>query len=114
MPSKPCAETNCGALVELGVTRCTKHERAKRERDKRQRGTTAERGYGAEWRRIRAAHLSANPWCWAPRCRMPAQEVHHLKRLRDGGTHEPSNLLSLCRHHHSQLTAREDGGFGNG
>lgn len=33
--------------------------------------------------------------------------VDHIVRLRDGGTHEHSNLQSLCRHHHQSKSASE-------
>jgi 5-methylcytosine-specific restriction protein A len=38
-----------------------------------------------------------------------AIEVHHVKPLSDGGTHDWSNLMSLCKSCHSEITAREGG-----
>ena len=109
MPKKPCAETNCKKLIPLGQTRCPKHERAKRERYERRRGSSAERGYGAVWRRIREAHLAAHPLCVV--CGKPASHVDHA----DGNNknNRPSNLQSMCPGDHSAKTCREDGGFGN-
>jgi 5-methylcytosine-specific restriction protein A len=37
------------------------------------------------------------------------QEIHHIKALADGGTHLDSNLLALCKMHHSQITIKEQG-----
>lgn len=42
----------------------------------------------------------------------PAQEVHHILPLRDGGTHVDENLMSLCTNCHSAITAREGGRWG--
>jgi 5-methylcytosine-specific restriction protein A len=112
-PLKPCAEVNCRALVPLGQTRCPACEQKHRKDYDRRRGTAAARGYGGEWRKIREHFLLVKPWCEVEGCREMATEVHHRKRLRDGGTHHPSNLVALCKSHHSQVTAQEDGGFGN-
>ena len=113
MPLKPCAERGCKALVPLGITRCIACEKKYREAYNSKRGTASARGYGSEWRKIREAFLLAKPWCEVEGCRELATEAHHRKRLRDGGTHHPSNLVALCKSHHSQLSATEDGGFGN-
>jgi 5-methylcytosine-specific restriction endonuclease McrA len=108
-PVKPCCD--CKKLVPLGAIRCAKCARLKQRKYDKARGSAAARGYGPTWRRIRAEFLAAHPWC--VKCDEPASEVHHIKSIRAGGTHEPSNLVQLCKRHHSQLTAREDGGFGN-
>jgi DNA polymerase-1 len=36
--------------------------------------------------------------------RTPAQEVHHIKPLADGGTHDERNLMALCTPCHSGIT----------
>ena len=36
----------------------------------------------------------------------PVQEVHHILSLEKGGTHEPTNLMSLCKSCHSTESAR--------
>lgn len=33
-------------------------------------------------------------------------EVHHIKAKRDGGDNSFENLMTLCKSHHSQRTAR--------
>ena len=35
-----------------------------------------------------------------------ATEVHHIVALRDGGTNDLDNLMSLCKTCHSKRTAR--------
>ena len=53
--------------------------------------------------------LRAHPLCEDCRAAGRAQvaeEVHHIVPLRDGGTHEWSNLMALCKTHHSRRTQR--------
>ncbi|TXH46246.1 MAG: hypothetical protein E6Q97_29990 [Desulfurellales bacterium] len=54
-------------------------------------------------------HLRAYPLCAdcanAGRV-VVATEVHHRVALRNGGTHDSDNLLSLCKPCHSVRTAR--------
>lgn len=77
----------------------------------RERPSAAARGYDGEWRRLRVQVLAEEPNC--RQCGRPAQHVDHITPLREGGTHERSNLQGLCHPCHSRLTARYDGGFGN-
>jgi predicted restriction endonuclease len=35
-------------------------------------------------------------------------ECHHIIRISQGGTDEPSNILVLCNHHHTLIHAKED------
>lgn len=106
---KPCAD--CGRLIQLGVTRCPRCKTAKDRRYARQRGSVTARGYGAEWRRIRAAVLREQPCC---PCGRWATDVDHIVSRRKGGTDARGNLVGRCHRCHSRKTAREDGGFGNG
>ena len=79
------------------------------------RSASSRRGYGRRWRRLRSWYLSAHPLC-VQYVRdgelRPATEVDHIVPRRLGGTDEVENLQGLCKRHHSQKTAREDGGFG--
>lgn len=89
-------------------------QQREREFDQR-RGKTAERGYGGHWRKVRMAHLLSEPlcrFCTEQGTVKPADEVDHI----DGNSmnNEPDNLRSLCRHHHSQRTARDQSGWGRG
>lgn len=76
----------------------------------RERGTTAERGYGGAWQRRRKAFLATNPicvHCLAREIIRPATDVDHViphrgnKDLFDNG-----ELAALCRSCHSRKTAR--------
>ena len=113
-PHMICAEPGCPAIaVERG--RCAQHQPPARERertpDTTPRPSPASRGYDANWRRLRDAHLRQEPAC--RECGQPATCVDHIVPLRYGGTHDPGNLQSLCGPCHSRKTAREDGGWGN-
>jgi 5-methylcytosine-specific restriction enzyme A len=109
MPSRslrPCSHPGCTTLVASG--RCAKHTiKDANHIPERQRL------YDRKWRRIRAAHLSSQPWC--ERCLVegiytPATDVHHLER-HEGDPEKFYNgiLESLCKTHHSSETAKEVG-----
>ena len=102
-----CTVPGCSALTTSG--RCAAHRRAADQR----RGSSAERGYGASWRRLRLVVLRRDPYCTWPGCCAPASEVDHIVPLRDGGSNELTNLRGLCKPHHSERTAREHGGWGD-
>lgn len=38
----------------------------------------------------------------------PATEVHHIRPLSRGGTHDEDNLMALCKPCHSKITAEMD------
>ena len=42
--------------------------------------------------------------CWVPGCRSQrCLDVHHIRPQAEGGSHLPSNLVTLCGGHHRQL-----------
>jgi len=107
-PKHPCNHPGCPALTLERF--CPDHKREHQRRFDATRGNTTERGYGGCWQKIRALHLAAEPLC--RECGkagmvVAAEEVDHLVPKVRGGTDEDDNLQSLCRHHHSQKTARE-------
>ena len=75
------------------------------------RGTAAERGYGAEWQRLRKRILRRDKWlCVACRDRgvmTAANNVDHIKPRAEGGIDDEANLRSLCRSCHELKTAGE-------
>jgi 5-methylcytosine-specific restriction protein A len=86
---KSCAVPSCPRYaVPRGRGRCARHRR-----------TTTQRGYGAQWRRIRAEVLG-------PACEIcgTARDltVDHITPLSKGGTHDPRNLRTLCRSCHGR------------
>jgi len=92
VPPRPCLD--CGRLT--AATRCTT---CRRHRD-RARGTTTQRGYGAEHQNERAAalaDLAANPGQPCPICTQPlttdqALDLHHLTQIAHGGKTGPRAL----------------------
>jgi len=73
------------------------------------RGSSTQQGYGAGWRRLRAAKLAANPYCQHTDCHELATDVDHIRPRSKGGTDDWDNLQPLCHSHHSAKTARENG-----
>ena len=113
-PKTPCRYPGCPKLTNERY--CPEHRKkvdADYNRYRRDPGTY--KRYGPAWRKIRARYIRAHPLCEL--CReegrlTPAQEVHHILALRDGGTHDDENLMSLCTSCHSSITAREGGRWG--
>lgn len=106
---KVCSRPGCPELTQAG--RC---DGCAREAD-RSRGTAAERGYDARWRRTRAAFLHQHVGiCEHPGCLALVTDVDHIDGEGPLGPrgHDFSNLRGLCKPHHSQKTIRENGGFG--
>lgn len=106
-----CTDKSCTGLVFDGVCNvCGKTRRRQLDREyDSKRGSSTDRGYGSNWRRTRAMFLRRYPLCedclFEGRTEA-ATEVHHITAKRDGGSNEFSNLMALCRSHHSKRTAR--------
>lgn len=89
---------------------------ARKEADAR-RPSARERGYDSRWEKARLGYLRNHPLC--VECGKtdrtePATVVDHIRPHRgDRGLFWDSrNWQSLCKRHHDEKTAREDGGFG--
>lgn len=113
MPSVPPRVCICGRVVPHGA-RC----QCQRVRDQKRRAahdaarpSSAARGYDAQWRRIRAAFLEANPTCCVPGCGEPATDADHVLSIskRPDLRLDPRNLRPFCHSHHSAHTARTQG-----
>jgi 5-methylcytosine-specific restriction endonuclease McrA len=84
--------------------------RVRQKRYDEVRGKTTERGYGADWRRLRDWHLRRNPLCRL--CLLDdrvvaASDVDHIVAvtLAPERRLDPDNLQSLCHPHHMQKEA---------
>ena len=127
--SKGCAEPTCTLATARGSRWCENHQtdnyEIRRERDRKQNPSL--KWYGlAIWGKVKTAFRSAFPerafLCQnienGVQCRELATEIDHVIPHKGnwllflGGVNY-ENLQGLCKVHHSQKTAREDGGFGN-
>lgn len=110
-PKRPCNKPGCPELTAGRY--CAVHQReADAYYNKYQRDPDTKRRYGRGWPRIRAQQLAAHPLCAL--CQgegraTPADEVHHIVPLAQGGTNAQENLMSLCKPCHSRITATESG-----
>lgn len=85
------------------------------------RGSAAARGYGRAWQRIRERILARDAYL-CQECKRGGKltavgksgHVDHVTPKARGGTDDDTNLQTLCQPCHSEKTAKEDGGFGNG
>ena len=76
--------------------------------------TTADRGYGAKWRRARVSFLSANPLCCycGREGRVTAATVVDHVTPHEGDYvkfWDEANWQPLCASHHSGAKAKEEG-----
>ncbi len=110
-PKRPCSYPGCPLLTSGSY--CDAHRKLTEARyNKYERDPDTNKRYGRAWRRIREQYIGAHPLC--EQCAKadkvtPAAEVHHILPLARGGTHETSNLMSLCSSCHSAITAKEGG-----
>lgn len=98
----------CGRKISGPCLCAETRDRERRAAYDRTRPTAAARGYDETWRKIRAGVLRLEPCCRtcaAQGRRVEAVEVDHIDgNSRNNAT---ANLRPLCRHHHSQRTARD-------
>jgi len=113
-PKRPCSFPSCPELTDGRF--CKKHAKQEASRyEKYDRDPAVKKRYGRTWKRIRDRYITAHPLC--EQCEKngritPAEEVHHIKPLSQGGTNDVRNLMSLCTPCHSEITAREGGRWG--
>jgi 5-methylcytosine-specific restriction protein A len=108
-----CAEPGCPELTD--TVRCPNHASAKTREYNANRPNAAERGYDGRWQATRRRCLLAHPTCEWSGCNQPATDVDHLDGLGPLGPlgHDQANLQALCHPHHTRLTNRYNGGYGN-
>ena len=97
----PCISNR---TVLWGACKKTNSDYEKFSRDKQ-----TQRRYGRAWKRIRDKYAAEHPFC--EKCYehgflVPVEEVHHKLPLSEGGTHDRSNLIALCKSCHSQIHAK--------
>lgn len=107
VPKKPCCYPSCPNLTNERY--CKEHKKqASHEYEKYGRNPSVRSRYGRAWKRIRDSYVKAHPFCelcFEKGSLVPVAEVHHKLPLSEGGTHERSNLISLCKSCHAKLHA---------
>ncbi|HEV7283907.1 MAG TPA: HNH endonuclease signature motif containing protein, partial [Kaistia sp.] len=103
MPRRAPRICSCGKVVAAGE-RCAcqvKRDSIRKARHDAKRPSAGQRGYDADWRKLRALHLAGHPHC--VRCGAIASVVDHIISVRIAPHRrlDPSNLQSLCISHHS-------------
>ena len=116
-PCRPCRHNWCAKLAVRGEMFCEDHLAADKtemtyERNRAYddtRKNASQRGYDAEWRKIRMAFLKQNPlcvMCMEEGKTTPATVVDHIiphrgdKRL----FYDVENYQALCKRHHDLKT----------
>lgn len=115
----PCRWPGCPNLTSDRY--CDEHQRQSQMQYDAQRGTAAQRGYDAAWRRLRRMVLARHPLCadvYGVHAEhgetVLATDVDHIVPRSAGGTDTFENLQSLCQSCHSRKTAEQDGAWGRG
>ena len=111
MPSKPlrpCVVHGCRGF-STGNGYCNDHQDIYQEKKREQhrkldnkRGSSTQRGYDGQWRKVRRLKFLDNPlceWCEANGLVVAAQEIHHKIPIKEAPEKrlEMDNLESLCR-----------------
>lgn len=103
-------------MIQPGERYCIEHGRLLDSEYDSERGSSAARGYGARWRRLRLLFLARNPLCVDPfgihtaiHQVVAATDVDHIQPIERGGSHAWGNLQALCHSCHSRKTAVTDG-----
>jgi 5-methylcytosine-specific restriction protein A len=107
---QPCASAGCSTLVPSG--RCTDHQREVYRTKKK--APDRSKDYDWDWRKLREHHIRREPFCRV--CMesgkpVAAEEVDHIEPLAKAPERrlDPANIQSLCRDHHHEKTAMENG-----
>lgn len=107
-PKRPCSYPGCPNLTYGRF--CEKHQREENKRyEKYDRNPAASRRYGRVWKRVRDAYVKEHPFCeecFKKGIMVPVEEVHHIKPISEGGNHNKSNLISLCKSCHARIHAQ--------
>ena len=104
-PKRPCRYPGCPNLCESG-TYCPEHSA---ESPDRLRGSAAERGYDAKWRRARKRFLQRHPLCancLSQGVLTPATVVDHIVPHRGDRAlfWDENNWQPLCKSCHDRKT----------
>lgn len=106
-PRRGCAYGNCKELAVSGSQYCEEHKKLVDQQYNRfTRSTENTKKYGRAWKWIRDRYAREHPlceMCLAEGRLTPVEEVHHIIPVSQGGTHDRSNLMSLCQSCHTKI-----------
>ena len=114
-PKHPCSYPGCPKLTDKRF--CKEHEKLSNSNyEKYGRDKSMKKRYGRAWKRIRDKYAAEHPFCELCFQRgiiVPTEEIHHKLPLSEGGTHDRSNLIALCKSCHSTIHAKRGDYWGN-
>ena len=105
----PCRQSGCAELVSRSGY-CEAHKR--KSWSSRRKGTTTERGYGADWRKLRKLVIKRDGGLCQP-CKRNGRlfsfdDIDHINPKTKGGTDALSNLQCICKPCHKTKTSAKD------
>jgi 5-methylcytosine-specific restriction protein A len=99
---RACSRPGCAQLIYGRRGKCPDHgKRAWSHRE-----SASARGYGYEWQKRRKEILERDRHVCGY-CGAPATTVDHVTAKTDGGTDDPSNLISCCQRCQASKAGRE-------
>lgn len=109
-PMHPCSIPGCPNLTYSRYCELhTKEENKRYETYDRDKAT--KKLYSGSWKRIRESYFKRHPfceYCYAKGILVKAEHVHHKVPLKEGGSNNEENLVSLCKPCHSKEHAKRD------
>jgi hypothetical protein len=103
---RACLSPRCPTPAASGKSMCAVHAAEQRKQNR----SVNDSFYSSKpWRMTRRKQLHDHPLCQyrmddGTDCGVVADSVHHKQPIEDGGAkRDPSNLLSVCRPHHSAI-----------
>lgn len=106
-PMHPCSYPGCPNLTYGRYCDVHKQEENKRYETYDRDGIT-KKYYGHAWEKVRKRYVKTHPiceMCFKEGIISPVEHVHHIVPLKEGGTNDESNLMSLCKSCHSKIHA---------
>jgi 5-methylcytosine-specific restriction protein A len=113
-PKHPCNYGSCPNLTDRRY--CPEHERLMNHNyEKYGRERATKKRYGRAWKRIRDKYAAEHPFCelcYERGALVLVEKIHHKLPLSEGGTHDRSNLIALCKSRHSSIHAKRGDRWG--
>lgn len=107
---KACRKQGCKNTTINSNGYCDEHQGCGWQRHQKGK-TSSQRGYGSQWRKIRAIVLVRDNYlcqeCLKQGLFVTATTVDHITPKAHGGSDDLTNLQSLCNSCHKFKTARE-------